>query len=150
MTLITIDANADALSRLASPESSTFETDRIEIITDNLISNLCEITTLSNSYTMTQPDIDDDTLINAQQNDPDLQVLIEQIIEDEEVNSKKNERLFSLERNILFKNTKDGRKLIVVPTSLIERILHIYHNNDLVAHPASKRLYGFLRTRFYW
>ena len=143
------NANADALSQLTSPESSTFETDRIETITDNLITNLCEIT-LSNSYTMTQPDIDDDTLINAQQNDPDLQVLIEQIIEDEEVNSKKNERLFSLERNILFKNTKDGRKLIVVPTSLIERILHIYHNNDLVAHPASKRLYGLLRTRFYW
>ena len=55
--------------------------------------------------------------------------------------SNENVRLFSLERNILFKNTKDGRKLIVVLTSLIKRILHIYHNNDLVAHSASKRLY---------
>ena len=42
----------------------------IENIIDNLIIILCEIT-LSNSYTMTQPNIDDEKLINAQQNDPD-------------------------------------------------------------------------------
>jgi len=41
-------------------------------------------------------------------------------------------------------------KKMEVNTSLIERILHIYHNNHLVAHPSSKRLYGILRKRFYW
>jgi len=142
------NANADALSRLATNETSTFSTNRLEEVTETLLASI-EINTIDN-YIMNQPDLNNEELIFEQRNDPDLQEIIEVLISNNENNLESEGEKFSLENNILFKNERDGKKLLVVPTSLIERILHIYHNNQLVAHPASKRLYGILRQRFYW
>ena len=44
----------------------------------------------------------------------------------------------------------DGTQLLCIPNTLVEHILHIYHNSDMTAHPARDRLYKILRSRFYW
>ncbi len=93
---------------------------------------------------MIQPDVDDETLRKEQFNDPDLLPIIEQLIQ----NNKHDK--FILEQNILYKLGKGGSNLIVVPLALVERILTLYHNNKLIVHPSSSRLYGLLCKRFYW
>jgi len=146
------NANADALSRLATPESSIFEKDRIEEINDSFFNSCNTFENIVNSYTDIQPDLDHDILVEAQLNDPELQPIIQEMLENDESSDETSNtnRRFLLKDNILYKTERDGRTLIVVPTSLIERILYIYHNNELIAHPGSKRLYGILRQRFYW
>jgi transposase InsO family protein len=40
--------------------------------------------------------------------------------------------------------------LLVVPFTLVENVLSLYHDSHLVVHLAQLRLYNMLRTRFYW
>ena len=89
-----------------------------------------------------------DELIFEQRNDPAWQFIIEKCLEN---NQGHFFREFVIENEILYKVDKlKGHYLLVVPFTLIEKVLSLYHDNDLVVHLSQSRLYNFIRTRFYW
>ena len=113
------NANADALSRLATEETSTYSTNRLEEITETLLSSI-EISTIRN-YIMEQPDLNNDELIHEQRNDPDLQEIIDELIYNHENDVVTPVETFSMKNNILFKNEKNGNNECVENCLLVYR-----------------------------
>ena len=85
-------------------------------------------------------------IIFNQRNDPSLQ----EVITNCEMDPKQMSPPFNLENKLLYKQDKNGQKLLVIPKIMIESILKAYHHNDLLIHPSISRLYPILRSRFYW
>ena len=126
-----MNRNADALSRLASPENSTEVECRFEDVL-NVVSSLKEF------------NFNDNQLIFCQRNDPAVQ---ERILECQ--NGSDTQGYF-LDNEILYKRERNGKKLFVITYDLVEDLLKFYHNTDLIIHLSQKRLYNVLRNRFYW
>lgn len=124
---------ADALSRLPLDPPAVEDEDRHDqllIVRANLITKELKLTS--------------EEVIEAQASDPELNPLIETC-------RAKGGRVdeYVLEDNLLFK-TSGPKKLLVVPYSLVERILHLYHNETMSAHVSRDRLSDILTNRFYW
>ena len=126
---------ADALSRNPIETSDLIETCRLEKC---LVLDLCEL----KHFQFNQEDIK-----YHQRNDPDWQDVIEECIKNE--NKSKNKE-FILVDELLYKVSRDGKDLLIIPFQLIEPILDFYHNDNLMLHVSSNRLYSILRKRFYW
>jgi hypothetical protein len=56
---------------------------------------------------------------------------------------------FELVEDLLFKND-NGKKLLMVPFSLVEQVLGIYHNETMSAHLSRDRMLSLLKVRFFW
>ena len=149
-----LNQNADGLSRLAAPESSLEPmVDRLE---DVLNSNqhchkelpydtiLCNI----QRSMLDQLKISESDLIFHQRNDPAWQDVIENCLENGEELVYK---CFVLENDTLYKvDHITGHYLLVIPSTLIEKVLRLYHDNHLLIHLAQRRLFDVIRKRFYW
>ncbi len=128
--------NADGLSRLAQ-STEEVETCRLEDVLNVLQG------TILNSL-----DINGEELLNEQRNDPAWQDVIDSCTTNNGVSTCGN---FILVKNILYKlDKKEDKELLVIPHTLVEKLLKFYHNNHLLIHPSQKRLYEILRSRFYW
>jgi hypothetical protein len=86
-------------------------------------------------------------LLTSQRNSPEWQELIEECLSNKNLSLARN---FELIDDLLYFVRKDGYKLIVIPSCLVETILKLYHNCDLTVHLSSPRLYQMFHNRFYW
>ena len=127
-----LNKNADALSRLASPENSIEATCRFEEVLG------------INATALKEFNFNDQQLLYCQRNDPSIQ---EKIADCQ--NGLDNQGYF-LEEEILYKREQNGKELLVIPYDLVEDLLSFYHNSDLILHLSQKRLYDVLRNRFHW
>jgi predicted aspartyl protease len=126
--------NADALSRLACEEMSLDAPDRLEDILNTIQKSMLEQINISN-----------EELIFQQRNDPAWQDIIENCLENNQYHE------FVIENDILYKIDRiSNHFLLVIPYTLIEKLLTLYHNSHLIIHVAQLRLYNLVRTRFYW
>ena len=132
------NSNADALSRLPldAPGEDYEQFDR-ECGLLNTITTL-EFDKLKISHAK---------LLEAQRTAPELQDLIRQCEQSENENEY-NE--FKLEHDLLYFMRRNGGRLLVIPLSLVESVLHLYHNEELTVHLSVERLYQLLRNRFFW
>ena len=130
-----LNKNADALSRLTSEHASTTSECRLE-----------DVLSIQDAP-FKHYHFDHNTLLEAQRNDPDLQELIEECQINKSI-SKCQE--FILRDDLIYKQERSGKVLLVVPYNLVESVLYFYHNQDLILHLAEKRLYSILRQRFFW
>jgi len=153
------NANADALSRLASEETSIEAEDRIETVGPNSVLNSIKqsiseesisiqdiLTELVLNSIENKTEFTDEQILFHQRNDPMLQDLISIC----EMSLEKKTSGFALINNLLYKLEKDGRNLLVIPKVMIESILKIYHHDVLLVHPAISKLYNLFRKRFFW
>lgn len=122
---------ADALSRLPLPEP-----DRVPDRLDQLLSAQFQL--------FGDLKLDQKVIEKAQFEDPEYQPIIELC----RSNGSKYDS-FELLEGILFKVDR-GSKLLMVPYSLVERILSLYHNETLSVHLSRDRMYNLLKNRFYW
>ena len=129
-----LNKNADALSRLASPENSIDSPCRFEDVL---------AIKPGKPITLKEFNFNDEQLIYCQRNDPALQEIIKDCEDDSDPQS------YFLSQDILYKRERTGKELLVIPYDLVEDLLAFYHNCDLILHPADKRLYDILRNRFY-
>ena len=129
--------NADALSRLACEEMSLDAPDRLEDILGTIQSSMLDKINISN-----------EELIFQQRNDPAWQDIIGKCVESDPDTSYSE---FVIENDVLYKiDRTSGHYLLVIPYTLIEKLLALYHDSHLVIHLAQLRLYNLVRTRFYW
>ena len=126
------NSNADALSRLATEETS--------------IEHECRLEDVLSFLSVQRLHWGDDDIVDHQRNDCGLQEIFQGLHD----NPNRSDHRFTIENEILYTTTVDGRKLLLVPLSLVESLLHLYHNDDLLIHLSAKRLYSLLRNRFFW
>ena len=88
--------------------------------------------------------IDKEELRMAQRNDPNLKLPIDKCLSGE-----KDTEGMVITDDLLYLE-KNGKKLLVIPWNLIERVLSMYHNEASAAHLSRDRLYDHLKNRFYW
>lgn len=126
---------ADALSRLACEENSIDAPDRMEEVINVIQRSLVE-----------ELKISVEEIVEKQRNDPAWQ----SIIDDCTTSPNQRSDCFVLEDDVLYKTDNTGKDLLVIPHTLIERTLRLYHNSHLLIHPAQKKLLAILKTRVYW
>ena len=149
-----LNQNADGLSRLTVPETvPEVESDRLEDVLGSLTHEISEtkfddiLCSIQNSM-LQQLRISDEELIFQQRNDPAWQFVIDKCLTNEQ---ESTHNCFILENDKLYKiDRTTGSYLLVIPFSLIEKVLGLYHDSHLVIHLAQKRLFDVIRKRFYW
>ena len=84
------------------------------------------------SCMLQQLKITNEELIFEQRNDPGWQFIIGKCLENDQDRSFHE---FVLENEILYKIDKsNGHYLLGIPFTLIEKVLSLYHDNDLIVH----------------
>jgi hypothetical protein len=148
--------NADALSRLATPDSCPADDgDRLD---DVLHINTSKSSAFSLSFEeillniqrsmLDQLELPESELIFRQRNDPAWAYVIDMCLANDQ---EFVHNCFVLENEILYKTDQTtGNYLLVIPNCLIEKILGLYHDSHLLVHLAQKRLFDVIRKRFYW
>ena len=126
------NANADALSRLPVGLGSESSQDILATLND---------------LDLSSSGINHEELLHCQRNDPGLQDLIEECLNNNGATLKQD---YCLNNNILYQRRRNGGLLLVVPWDLVERLLFLYHNETMTVHPARDRLYHTLRQRYTW
>jgi transposase InsO family protein len=126
---------ADALSRLACEENSVDAPDRIE-----------EVISVIQRSLFGDLKISEQEVIFKQRNDPAWQAIIDDCL----TSPNNRSDCFVLDEDILYKTDNMGRDLLVIPHTLIEHTLRLYHNSHLLVHPAQKKLIAMLQPRVYW
>ena len=86
-------------------------------------------------------------LLYHQRNDPYFQDIIQNC---ESNNNIDQTGEFELSDHILYKRSRNGSQLLVIPDSLVEPVLEFYHSNNHMVHLSDKRLYQMLHLRFFW
>ena len=146
------NANADALSRLPLLTiEEVWETDEIvciedivmltSLVPDHILDVL--MTTIANQVTR----ISHEEMLTAQRTDLSLQAVIAECEANGNVSEKKE---FVIDDGLLFLSQRGGKRLLVIPWNMIEKVLYLYHNESMTVHLARDRLYQMLRSRFYW
>ncbi len=79
-----------------------------------------------------------------QRQDPELEGIFEQL------NNDIGAPPFTIRDDILYYHKYDGHLLVVIPRSLIVKILSLYHAHEMSVHMSRDRLYALLKKRFYW
>ena len=125
---------ADALSRLACEETSIDVPDRMEEVINVIQRSLIQDLKVS-----------DQEIIEKQRNDPAWQAIIDDCL----TSPNNRSDCFVLDNDILYKTDRSGCNLLVIPHTLIEHTLRLYHNSHLLVHPAQKKLIAILKTRVF-
>jgi len=146
--------NADGLSRLAEPDSSSNnDFDRLdEVLYLDQVTQIAplefdEILLNIQHNMLDQINTSENELIFEQRNYPAWSYVIQMCQENDQTLVH---NCFLLENEILYKIDTKGFYLLVIPNCLIEKILRLYHNSHLLVHLAQKRLFDVIRKRFYW
>ena len=119
------NANADALSRMQYD-------DQLNSITTEFTKNY---------------KLDTKEFLQAQREEPNMQDLIRDCEENRNVSSCTQYELYE---GLLYKRKNDGNTLLLVPTTMIMKVLQSFHDNKVMAHLHSTRMYPLLCTRFFW
>ena len=117
---------------------NSFDTIITSLTTKN--DNLSTLTTANDFYTTK---ITNEELIKQQRNDPGLQ----EIIDAAEQNLHEK---FIIEKNILYRTGRNGNNQLVIPWTMVETILSLYHNQKMMTHPSRDRLFAMLKSRYFW
>ena len=128
--------NADALSRLATPEMSTDQECRLEEAFSHL-----------NEGFFNEIHWEEAELVRRQLQDPEMEPLMAECEANQGVT--RDQKYLTLNR-VLYKSSSTYEPLLMVPYSLVKELLHFYHNDALLLHLSAKRLYSLFEDRFWW
>jgi hypothetical protein len=128
--------NADALSRLATPESSIDQECRLEEIYMNLNECLFEQLKITNQE-----------FIRHQLNDSLCSAYLKLCEANEGMSPDKQ---WQVEEGVLYKKTTHQDLILVIPKTMIEDLLKFYHSEEHLIHLSSKRMQDIFKNRFYW
>ena len=105
---------------------------------------------------ITEEDQEQNQILNEQRNDPFIQLKIQQLTENEKLKVNERAKLAThhriknglLERKITNKNKIEW--VIVLPESMVGKILKAYHDDPISGHSGLFQTYEKIKSKYYW